>query len=469
MNRKSILLAATCFFSVAAGYQIYKGIAPRPQQEPSSVMSSPAQVEEAATVKYTCPMHPQIISDTPGQCPICGMDLVVLDAGHNHAEETTSNITQDNSGRKVLYWHDPMTPGKKFDKPGKSPFMDMELVPKYADEEDAGTVGDKPLVSISAENIQKMGVHTEKVTKATLGGGMRATGIIMENERIRWDMFSQVEGRVDDLKYSAPGDKVKKGDVFYTLYSPELLALQNDYLAALRAGYKDLAAAARKRMKLLGVEDKALNTIARTGRAFDSMPFYIPADGVLNRLEIRKGHYLKTNDEIGHVQDLSSVWVEAAIPEKDLGKIKEDDTAKVTPSGSTRVMDATVDYIYPTITPETRTGKVRLVVENPDYLLKPAGYATVIFTASMLEHLAVPSSALLRDTRGYHVIVGMGEGKFQARAVQVGISAEGITEILSGLTEEDEVVVNGQFLIDSESNLRESLSKISGEKNDAQE
>lgn len=382
-------------------------------------MTDSAFAEEAAAVKYTCPMHPQIISDTPGQCPICGMDLVALDAGHNHAEEASSI--------------------------------------------------ENPLVSISAENIQKMGVHAEKVKKAILGGGMQATGTIMENERIRWDMFSQVEGRVDDLKYSAPGDKVKKGDVFYTLYSPELLALQNDYLAALRAGYKDLAAAARKRMKLLGVEDKALNTIAKTGKAFDSVPFYIPADGVLNRLEIRKGHYLKTNDEIGHVQDLSSIWVEAAVPEKDLGNIKEGDTAKVTPSGSTRVMDATVDYIYPTITPETRTGKVRLVVENPDYLLKPAGYATVTFAASMVEHLAVPSSALLRDTRGYHVIVAMGEGKFQARAVQAGISAEGITEILSGLTEEDEVVVNGQFLIDSESNLRESLSKISGDKNNAQE
>lgn len=378
------------------------------------------------------------------------------------AEKTMNAVVQDDSGRKVLYWHDPMVPGKNFDKPGKSPFMDMDLVPKYADESGMEEGGGKPIVSINADNVQKMGVRAEKVMKMTLGGGLRATGIIMENERIRWDMFSQVEGRIDDLKYSAVGDRVKKGDLFYTLYSPELLALQNDYLAAIKAGYKDLATSARKRMKLLGVDDKALNAIAKNGKAFESVPFYIPADGILNQLEIRKGHYLQVNGEIGHVQDLSSVWVEAAIPEKDVSQIKEGDKAKVSVVGSTGKMEATVDYIYPTITPETRTGKARLVVENPDYLLKPAGYATVEFATSASERVTVPSSSVLRDTGGSHVILALGDGKFQARTVQTGATAEGRTEITQGLVEGEEVVVNGQFLIDSESNLRESLDKISG-------
>lgn len=391
------------------------------------------------------------------------LGFLLVTISNAHAEEAAiNNVEQDKSGKKVLYWYDPMVPGKQFEKSGKSPFMDMELVPKYADEADSGMSGGKPVVSISAENIQKMGVRTEKVMKSKVGGGLRATGIVMENERTRWDVFSQVEGRVDDLKYSAPGDKVKKDDLFYTLYSPELLALQNDYIAATKAGYKDLAASARKRMKLLGVDDKVLATLAKTGKAYDSVPFYVPTDGILNRLEIRKGHYLTVNTEIGHIQDLSTVWVEAAISEKDLNTIKEGDKAKVAVSGGTTELEATVDYIYPTITPETRTGKARLVVANPDYLLKPAGYATVIFATSVGETLTVPSSAILRDSSGEHVIVALGGGKFQARNVKTGLASEGRTEIASGLSGDEEVVVNGQFLIDSESNLRESLQKLSG-------
>lgn len=467
MNKKNILMLAGGLLATAGLFQAYHMLpAPQRNQESSGTMINDAHAEKAAT-KYTCPMHPQVISDKPGQCPICGMDLVALDHSHDQSsmqkKVVPDNIVQDDSGKTVLYWHDPMRPDQHFDKPGKSPFMDMQLVPKYADESGVEESGGKPVVSVSAENVQKMGVRTEKVAKSTVGGGLRATGIVMENERTRWDLFSQVEGRVDELRYSAPGDKVKKGELFYTLYSPELLALQNDYLASVKAGYKDLAASARKRMKLLGVDDKVLDTIAKTGKAYDSVPFYIPTDGILNRLEIRKGHYLMVNAEIGHIQDLSTVWVEAAIPEKDLSLIKEGDKAQVA-VGNTTELEATVDYIYPTIMPETRTGKARLVVKNPDDLLKPAGYATVNFATGAGETLTVPSSAILRDSSGEHVIVAMGSGKFQARDVKTGLASEGRTEIRSGLSGDEEVVVNGQFLIDSESSLRESLQKLSGEK-----
>ena len=428
-----------------------------------SIITS-AYAEEVAAVKYTCPMHTQIISDRPGQCPICGMNLVPIAGSEPQHEmsqpaQAEESPVQAPSERKVLYWHDPMVPGKKFDKPGKSPFMDMELVPKYADEPVA-SAGKRPIVSISADNVQKMGVRTEKVGKSKFGGGVRATGIVMPNERARVDMFSQVEGRVADLKYSAEGDTVKKGEVFYTLISPELAGLQSDYVAALSGGLKDMAAAARKRMKLLGVDDMTLDQITKTRTPFDSVPFHVPADGILAKLEIRNGHYLKAGDEIGHIQDLSVVWVEAAVPEKDAATIEPGDTAKVLFSGAELPYDARVDYIYPTVNAEARTVKIRLVVENKGGALKPSAYATVELSAGVSERVTVPSEAVLRSRTGSHVIVALGDGKFQARGVQTGLTGNGRTEIVSGLKEGEEVVTSSQFMIDSESSIRESLEKL---------
>lgn len=425
-----------------------------------------AHAEEAAAVKYTCPMHPQIISDTPGKCPICGMDLVqiVASGGSRMHEEKTDvddrAVITEQKERKILYWYDPMVPEKRFDKPGKSPFMDMELVPKYTDEVKSDA-SDKPVISINADTVQKMGVRTEKAVKGGFIQTIRTTAIVMENERSRWDMFSQVEGRVEDLRYSAVGDRVKKGDLFYTLYSPDLLALQNDFIAARKAGLKDLVQAAKKRMQLLGVDDKIVSDLSRNDKAFEKVPFYIPADGVLAQLDIRNGYYLKANDQVGRIQDLSTVWLEAAVPEKDIGTIKEGDTAEI--AVGPQKYEGKVDYIYPTIDAEARTGKVRLIVDNKDGALRPASYAAVTFaTGESLKQLTVPSEAVLRNTEGEHVIVALGNGKFQARSVKTGGTSTGRTEIISGLQDGDDVVVSAQFLIDSESSLQESLGKLSG-------
>lgn len=421
-----------------------------------------AHAEEAAAVKYTCPMHPQIISDTPGKCPICGMDLVPIAAsGGSHGEKSGVSVTAtDQKDRKVLYWYDPMVPEKRFDKPGKSPFMDMELVPKYADDIKSDASG-KPVISINADTVQKMGVRTEKVTKGSFAQTLRATAIVMENERSRLDLFSQIEGRVEDLRYSAVGDHVKKGDPFYSLYSPELLSLQNDFIAARKSGLQDLAQAAKKRMKLLGVDDKVIANLSKSGEAFERVPFYVPADGVLAQLDIRNGYYLKANDQVGRIQDLSTVWLEAAVPEKDVGTIKEGDAAEI--AVGPQKYDGKVDYIYPTIDTEARTGKVRLIVDNKDGALRPASYATVTFaTGAVMEQLTIPSEAVLRNSEGEHVIVAMGNGKFQARGIKTGDVSTGRTEIISGLQNGDDVVVSAQFLIDSESSLQESLGKLSG-------
>jgi Cu(I)/Ag(I) efflux system membrane fusion protein len=386
------------------------------------------------------------------------MDLVAIDAGHNH--DKPSNTVGGNTEGKVLYWYDPMRPEKHFDKPGKSPFMDMQLVPKYAEGSSGEGYGSSPVISLNNENIQKMGVRTEKVQSSEFGQGIRATGIIIANERTKVDIYSQVEGRVEDLQHSAVFDKVTKGDMFYNLVSPELTSLQNDYIASSKAGLKDVAAASLNRMKLLGVDGRVIDTIKKTGKAYEKVPFYIPANGVLSTIEIRNGSYIKANDKAASIQDLSTIWVEAAISEKDMSAIKEGDSAQISISGSTESCPAKVDYIYPNINTDTRTGKVRLVVDNKDGQLKPSGYASVEFATALSVRMNIPSEAILRDSTGNHVIVSLGDGKFQARKIETGITGGGRTEVLSGLKEGDSVVVNGQFLIDSESSLRESLNKL---------
>lgn len=428
--------------------------------------ATPAYAEDAAAVKYQCPMHPHIIMNKAGKCPICGMDLVAMSssgtANNAMASEATQKdvTTQNTSEKKVLYWYDPMAPDKRFDKPGKSPFMDMDLVPKYADEVNVDASG-KPVISVNADTVQKMGVRMQKVTKSGFTQNIRATAIVMENERARWDIFSQVEGRVEDLRYSAVGDPVKKGDVFYTLYSPELLSLQNDFLAARKGGMKDLADAAKKRLKLLGVDDKVVGDIAKNGKVLEKVPFYVPANGVLSRLDIRNGFYLKAGDPVGYIQDLSRVWLEAAVPEKDLASIKQGDAATI--ETSLQRYEGTVDYLYPMIDPNSRTGKVRLIVDNKDGMLRPAAYVSVTFgTDAVTDRLTVPNGAVLRNSDGEHVILALGNGKFQARVVKTGGTSAGRTEIISGLAEGDDVVVSAQFLIDSESSLQESLGKLSG-------
>ncbi len=431
-----------------------------------------AHAEEAVATRYTCPMHRQVISDKPGQCPICSMDLVAIPAQEPayqtskptlEGQSAAGKDSSDKSDRKVLYWYDPMVPGSKFDRPGKSPFMDMELVPKYADEGGGDAErGGTPVVTLGAETVQKMGVRVEKASRGGVRRSIRSTGVVAENERARREVYTQVEGRVTELKVSAEGDTVRKGQPFYSLYSPELLTLQNDYLAALEAGLKDVAGAARRRMELLGVDAAVIDAVAKRRKALDEIPFAVPADGIVSKLAMRKGSYLTANAMIAAIQDLATIWLDAAVPEGDLPAIQPGAEATVTFAGDPIPHAARVDYVYPAVTPETRTGKVRLVLDNRDGAIRPAAYAEVSFGTQASDALSVPSEAVLRTSGGQHVIVALGEGRFQPREVTTGASGDGRTEITDGLREGEEVVTSAQFLIDSESSLRESLQKLDG-------
>ncbi len=425
-----------------------------------------AQPVLAGEQQYTCPMHPHYVADRPGACPICGMDLVPMDGddeGLEEEEEVTQKSTSTSKGeKKILYWVAPMNPNYKMDKPGKSP-MGMDLVPVYAEEE--GEVKTKKnrnkrsSVTISPETIQSIGVRTQAAQMASFGTLVRSYGDVTENVRLQSDISGRVSGWIKDLKIKAEGDAVKKGDLLFTLDSPELISAQQDYVSALKTGVKGRVSAAKRRLGSLGVQDKAIKEIK--GKAQPYIPFYATQDGIVSEINIREGSYIKAGMKLIQIQDYSSVWIDVSIAEQDIPYVNSETKVSVSfPNLGIQAQDARIDYIYPTIDRATRTGRVRLVLDNSNSTIKPGAYADVEFETGVKRRLSIPSDAILKSKDGDFVVVAVREGRFQPRKILSGLRYKGRTEVLNGLKDNDNVVVSGQFLIDSESALRESFRKM---------
>jgi Cu(I)/Ag(I) efflux system membrane fusion protein len=374
--------------------------------------AAPAWAE--GDTKYTCPMHPHYIATEAGSCPICGMDLVLME-GEEAAEEDHSAHTGD--ARKA--------------------------------------------VTISPETIQNIGVRTEKATMARFGTDVRSYGLVAENVRNTHAISGRVAGWIEELKITAVGDEVKKGELLFTLYSPDLISAQQDYIAALATGIQGRINSSAKRLKSLGVGSKAIEQIKAKREKLENLPFYAETDGIVSHLMVNQGSYVKPGMQIATIQDYSSVWIDVSIAEKDLQFLEEDSKATVSfPNLGNTERTARIDYIHPTISPESRTGQVRLVLDNPDGVLRPGAYADVVFETNIDKRLSVPSEAILKSSEGDFIVVALGEGKFQSQLVQTGVASRGRTEIVFGIENSEEVVVSSQFLIDSESSLRESFRKL---------
>ena len=372
----------------------------------SAATSEPAS-EQVAT--YTCPMHPHYIATDPdGSCPICGMDLVPLE---------------------------------------------------YSDEGISDT--DATTVNLAAGMIQTIGVRTQKAKVTELGSTLRAFGSIERNERLENVSVARMEGWIEELLVQAEGDQVTKGQILYRVYSPDLLSAQKDYLAALRIGNRQRISAVEQRLTSLGLQQPLLTTLTTSKKAILNVPVYAESDGTVVDISVRKGDYIKPGTPIVRLQSFENVWVIASIPETDLPLIKHGLSASLKfKSAPDAPAQSRVDYIYPTVNPKTRTARVRLVVPNKSGRLMPGAYVDVEFNIDRGQRLSVPTEAVLRDSRGEHVVLAIGDGRFQSRAITSGISGNGLTEITSGLDEGDSVVISGQFLLDSEVNLREGLSKL---------
>ena len=420
----------------------------------------------AESTKYTCPMHPNYISEDSGTCPICGMTLVEIDNGDKDESsddmagmDMSSNETTGE--KKILYWQAPMNPNFKSDKPGKSP-MGMDLVPVYAEASvGKSTSSSKSAIIINAETIQNIGVRTEKAQMTRFGTEVRSYGVVADNIRLKQAISSRIAGWVEKLAITAVGDEVKKGDLLFEMYSPELISTQQDYLAALKTGSKGRIASSAKRLKSLGVQDKFINKLKKTRKKSQNVPFYAENAGIVSMLHVSNGSYVKPGMPIANIQNYSSVWIDVSIAEKDMQFLVNNGKATVVlPNLGDIERTARIDYIYPTLDAKTRTGQVRLVLDNKNGELKPGAYADVTFETNIDKRLAVPSEAILKSSDGDYIVVALGNGRFQPQKVTTGIQTKGRTEIKSGINDGDNVVVSSQFLIDSESSLRESFRKL---------
>ena len=365
--------------------------------------------------KYICPMHPKIIKDQPDNCPLCGMALV----------------------KKTI---DP-------------------------------DVHAHPTVTLSPDVIQKLGVRTTKVERGKLWKFIKTVGYVSYNERRVKMVQVHTAGWVENLGVRRVGLPVKKGQLLLELYSPEFLEVQKEFIKAQKKdqsgtlkkyGRREESVGPRDYLRYMGVSESLANEIARQGKPKHRLPIYAPQHGVIIRHNIHKHMYIPPSFPMFAIADLSTVWVEADVYEHEMDWVElglaTEIEVKALPG---KRFEGQLTYIYPELNPRTRTLKVRLLVPNPEGLLKPNMFAEVRLYGGPKENvLKIPGEALIITGERESVVVAHGDGKFQPVDVVAGMRSKGEVEIISGLKQDDEIVVSGQFLIDSEANLQASFRRF---------
>jgi membrane fusion protein, copper/silver efflux system len=364
-------------------------------------------------------------------------------------------------GRKPLYWYDPMYPQHKFDKPGKSPFMDMQLVPKYADES-----ADEGTVSISPRVAQNLGIRTTEASAGSLAPKLTAVGSVEYNERSFVVVQPRVAGFVEKLFVRAPLDPVRDGDPLVELLFPEWAAAQEEFLVLQRMSTLDadvLKRAGRQRLVLLGMSDEQIAAVEREGKVQARVTLRAPVTGVIAELGVREGMTVSAGATLFRIAGLGTVWVVAEVPEAQASMLLPG--AKVearVPAYPEQVFAGRVSAILPEVNATTRTIRTRVEIANTKGQLKPGMYATLAFSGRGRESLLVPTDAVIRTGERSVVIVIDGKDRFRAADVEVGMESGGNSEIRKGLKAGDKVVVSGQFLIDSEASLRGTIARLEG-------
>jgi Cu(I)/Ag(I) efflux system membrane fusion protein len=415
--------------------------------------------------RYTCPMHPTIVQDYPGDCPICGMQLVLMQEGGAAKGE-----------RKIAFYRSPMDPKQTSPVPRKDE-MGMDYLPVYEDEAQSGRpVEGLATVTIDPARQQLIGLTSAKVKRGPVGGSWRTVGRVQVDPTGVRRINMKVGGYVERIFVDFVGKPVRKGQPLFSMYSPELVSAQSEYLLAVRtrkelsdgtllAGDGDaLVASARRKLQLWDVPESEVERLAAGGEPAKTLTFVSPISGVVTAKNVVEGSKIAAGDTPYEITDLGVVWVMADAYESDLAHVKLGMPATLTLQAyPNRVFKGRVAFIDPLLDPKTRTAKVHVHFPNPSGELKPEMYGEVVLRGAEREGLTIQLDAVIHTGTKRVVFLDLGDGKFQPREVQLGDASGDHVEVENGLEEGQKVVTRANFLVDSESRLRASLAAI-GEK-----
>lgn len=427
---------------------------------------------------YRCPMHPNYTSDKPGDCPICNMKLVPVEEESEHSKHEGMKMEEKKEGRKILYWQDPMHPQYKSDKPGKAPDCGMDLVPVYEEEKvsEEMPVG---TVKISPEKQQLIGVKFGEAKYMHLTKTLRTVARLTYDETKIAQIHTKIDGWVDKVFIDFEGKYVKKGEPLISVYSPELVSTQEEFLLAEKAkkylgdssvetiakGAESLYETTKKRLLLWDITEQQIEEIRKKGEPIKNLIIYSPITGFVIKRNVYEKQRITPDTELYMIADLSTIWALADIYEYEIPMVKLNQEALLElPYFPGEKFKGRLTYIYPELDPTTRTLKVRLEFKNSDFKLKPDMYANVEIKIDYGEQLTVPEEALLDSGDRKYVFVYRGDGYFEPREVKIGLKIDEYYSILEGLSAGEKIVTSGNFLIDSESQLKAAISSMAGHK-----
>ncbi len=424
-----------------------------------------------SAAQYYCPMHPSVVQDHPGECPICSMTLVKKAAGAPSKSSAASQkeTAQPMAGMEGMKTMAPVSGGSQ---------AAAEITPAAGEDRTAmaqGGAADGELsalapVELTPERIQLIGMKTQRATREKLVSELRAVGFVAPDEERLAQITTRFAGWIEQLLVSQTGQRVSRGQVLATVYSPELLTAQQEFLNARKWSTSPggdstehqltsgLAQDARQRLELLGISREEIKELERTGRPVPALRIRSPVNGYVLQKNALPGMYVQPGTELFEVADLSKLWVLADIYEYEIGRVHVGEPARLKLAAFPgETFQGRVQFIYPTLNSETRTLRVRLVFPNPDVKLRPGMYGDVFIELPGAEGLMIPTEALVDTGEAQYVFVALPGGRFEPRQVRVGARSDSKAQVLEGLRDGDTVVTTGNFLLDSESRIRASI------------